>query len=63
MQEAFRRERFDLRLPHRHDANGIAYRIKDFQRITRFLVGATWMVFDNSSHIPVPKPMLGQARF
>jgi hypothetical protein len=63
MQEAFRRERFDLRLPHRDNANGIAHRVKDFQRITRFLAGTAWMVFDNGSHIPAPKPMLGQGGF
>ena len=47
MQDAFLRQRLDLPLPHRHDVNGLAHRVKHFQRETRFLFRTARMVFDN----------------
>jgi len=63
VQDAFRRQRLYLRLPHRDDTNGITYRLKDFQSVIRFLVRTAWMVFDNGGHIPAPKAMLGETGF
>jgi hypothetical protein len=61
VEDAFRRQRFDLRFAHCDDVNGIAHRVKNFQGVTRFLAHAARVVFDNSSHVPAAKPVLRQA--
>jgi len=59
LQDAFRCQRLDLRLAHRHDVNGFSHRVKHFKRATRFLSGLAVMVFDNGGHVTAPKPVLG----